>query len=361
MGNQYPFGCASVYAIDSDGLPQELMSISDITLDFSRDAKELVTRRAFADIMALGKGKISGKGTINVVNEAAMTQLYNGVGTSEKGQRLWAQESFTLASGVSTYTAENAANFYQDLGVKKVVGSTNSKILTPTLSTPSIGEYKCSSGVYTFNSNDTSAGMSGLASYLYSKDTTAGARTYTVTTNFVAADTLIVGGATLTATASTTDATNFAVGSTIADTVANIATALAANSTVNAIYTVTHDGTAFTLTETVAGSDNTPAVATYTGTGVVSSGTATASVDAGGNIITLNNVKQAAATFFSMLIQGDLINKQNESKQMNVWLNCCLSNKIGLAWKSEAFNGASFNFEAASDDLNSLGWMSIGA
>ena len=335
MGNQYPFGCASVYAIDTDGLPMELMSISDITLDFSRDSKELVTRRAYADIIALGKGKISGKGTINVINEAAMNQLFNGVGSSTAGQRIWVQDSFTLATGVTSYTAANATNFYQDLGVKKTLSSVNSKVLTPTTSTsPGVGEYYCDSGVYTFNANDNTSGMSGIASYLYSKTATAGARTYTITTNAVAADTLVVGGVTLTATASTTDSTNFAIGSTIAETVTNIVAALNANSTLTA---------------------------TYTGTVVVSSGTATTSVSAGGNIIALSNVKQAAATFFSMLIQGDLINKQNESKQMNVWLNCCLSNKIGLAWKSEAFNGASFDFEATSDDLNSLGWFSVGA
>jgi len=362
MGNQYPFGCASVYAIDTDGLPMELMSISDITLDFSRDSKELVTRRAYADIIALGKGKISGKGTINVINEAAMNQLFNGVGSSTAGQRIWVQDSFTLATGVTSYTAANATNFYQDLGVKKTLSSVNSKVLTPTTSTsPGVGEYYCDSGVYTFNANDNTSGMSGIASYLYSKTATAGARTYTITTNAVAADTLVVGGVTLTATASTTDSTNFAIGSTIAETVTNIVAALNANSTLTATYTATASGATFTLTEVTAGGGNTPAAATYTGTVVVSSGTATTSVSAGGNIIALSNVKQAAATFFSMLIQGDLINKQNESKQMNVWLNCCLSNKIGLAWKSEAFNGASFDFEATSDDLNSLGWFSVGA
>lgn len=108
----------------------------------------------------------------------------------------------------------------------------------------------------------------------------AGARMFTVTTNAVAADTLTVGGVTLTATSSTTDATHFAVGGTIADTVTNIKTALAANSTVTAKYTPTNTGATFTLTETTAGGGNTPAAATYTGTIVVTSGTATTSTAA---------------------------------------------------------------------------------
>jgi len=106
----------------------------------------------------------------------------------------------------------------------------------------------------------------------------AGARTYTVTTNAVAADTLTIDSVVLTATSSTTNGTQFAIGATIADTVTNIKTAIAANSTLSARYTVTGTGAAFTLTETVAGSGHTPSTATYTGTIVVSSGTATTSV-----------------------------------------------------------------------------------
>lgn len=106
----------------------------------------------------------------------------------------------------------------------------------------------------------------------------AGARTYTVTTNAVAADTLVIDTVTLTATASTTNATQFAIGATIADTVTNIKSAITANSTLSARYTVSGTGAAFTLTETVAGAGHTPSAATYTGTIVVSSGTATTSV-----------------------------------------------------------------------------------
>ena len=106
----------------------------------------------------------------------------------------------------------------------------------------------------------------------------AGARTYTVTTNAVANDTLVIDTVTLTATSSTTNGTQFAVGATIADTITNIQTAIAANSTLSAKYTVTKTSTTFTLTETVAGSGFTPSTATYTGTLVITSGTATTSV-----------------------------------------------------------------------------------
>jgi len=99
-------------------------------------------------------------------------------------------------------------------------------------------------------------------------------------TTSTAADTLTVDGITFTATASTTSSTKFAVSSTIAATVANIAIALGDNATVTGTYTVTSSGATFTLTETTAGGGNTPAAATCSGTGVVTSGTAITSTAA---------------------------------------------------------------------------------
>jgi len=97
-----------------------------------------------------------------------------------------------------------------------------------------------------------------------------------------APDVLLIGGTTLTATSGTTDSTDFAVASTIVATVTNIAAALSANSTVTNFYTVTSSDATFTLTETDAGHNSTPLVAsvtnnTGTGTGAVTSGTATTS------------------------------------------------------------------------------------
>lgn len=122
----------------------------------------------------------------------------------------------------------------------------------------------------------------------------AGARTYTVTTNFAADDTLVVGGVTYTAKSSGATGDQFNIGATIAETVTNIKTVLAADTDITGTWNVTNSGATFTLTEKVPGGGDTPAAATTTGTGVVTSGAATTStaVDAvavtGAKFITSN-------------------------------------------------------------------------
>jgi hypothetical protein len=94
---------------------------------------------------------------------------------------------------------------------------------------------------------------------------TAGSNTYTLTTNAVSGDTIVVGGVTLTA------GTDFAVGADISTTATNIAAAIVSKS---ALYTATVSGAAITVTEKSAGGGNTPGAATVTGTIAVTSGTA---------------------------------------------------------------------------------------
>ena len=100
---------------------------------------------------------------------------------------------------------------------------------------------------------------------------TAGSNTYTVATNAVATDTVTFGGVTLTA------GTDFNVGDTAAATATNIAAAFAGNATINATYNVTAEEAVITITEKTAGGGNTPWAMTYTGTLVITAGTATTS------------------------------------------------------------------------------------
>lgn len=108
----------------------------------------------------------------------------------------------------------------------------------------------------------------------------AGARTYTITTNAVAADTFTVAGVTLTAVASGATTTQFNVGADVAATAVNVAAKLNANTTITAKYTATANSGAITLTEKYAGLGNTPGEATTTGTMAVTNGAATTSTAA---------------------------------------------------------------------------------
>jgi len=106
----------------------------------------------------------------------------------------------------------------------------------------------------------------------------AGARTYPITTNAVANDTVTINGVTFTASAATQDATHFVVGVDATATATNLKTALNANTTISALYTATDATGTVTLTEKVVGGLNNPTAATKTGTIVIGAGTTTASV-----------------------------------------------------------------------------------
>lgn len=106
----------------------------------------------------------------------------------------------------------------------------------------------------------------------------AGSRRYTVTASSVAGDTVIIGGVSLTATASTTDSSDYAIGSSVSDVATNIATALNANSTFTQLYKATSSGAVITVTEVIKGNGNTPAAAVCTGSIAITSGDAITSV-----------------------------------------------------------------------------------
>lgn len=105
----------------------------------------------------------------------------------------------------------------------------------------------------------------------------AGARSFTITTNFVADDKITIGGVEFTAKASGATGAQFDVAGTAALTAASLQTVLAANATVSAKYTATVSGAVITLTEKTAGGGDTPTAAVVVGTGAVTSGAATTS------------------------------------------------------------------------------------
>lgn len=136
---------------------------------------------------------------------------------------------------------------------------------------------------------------------------TAGSRTYTITTNggdtaavtgsithtiagIVSGDIVAVDSVSLTA------GTGFTVGTTDALTAANIVTALNANSTFNALYTATSSENIITITEKTAGGGNTPTTMTITGTGTVTNGTAVTSTAKVTGAVTVCGVKLTCGT-----------------------------------------------------------------
>lgn len=183
-----------------------------------------------------------------------------------------------IINGITfTAIASGATGNQFNVGVDTTATATN-LVTTLNANTTINALYTATSSTNTITLTEKTAG--GNTPGAATKTGTIVIGTGTVTTSNPT-DTVTIDGVTFTATASTQDTTNFITGSTIAATATNLKTALAANATVNSIYTVTVSGAIITLTETVAGSGYTPADAVTTGTGVISNGTATTSTSNG--------------------------------------------------------------------------------
>ena len=102
-------------------------------------------------------------------------------------------------------------------------------------------------------------------------DAIAGKCTYTVTNNAVAGDTAVIHGITFTCVESGATGNQFNVGADIAATVTNLQAAIAANTTINALFTVSYLTDTITLEEIVPGGGNTPYNSVTSGTIVMTS------------------------------------------------------------------------------------------
>ena len=126
---------------------------------------------------------------------------------------------------------------------------------------------------------------------------TAGYNEYTITTNAAAStDTVTFDSVTLTA------GTDFTSGATVADTAAAIAAAFQANATLAAKWIFTSNGAKIVVTEKEAGGGDTPGSMTYTGTLVISAGTATPSATT-----TASSTDVTGMTYLASGVAGDIV------------------------------------------------------
>lgn len=142
---------------------------------------------------------------------------------------------------------------------------------------------------------------------------TTGVRTYPISTNAVAGDTVTINSVTFTAVASGATGNQFNVGASTTTTATNLASVLNANTTINALYTATASTNIVTLTEKVSGGGNTPGTMSKTGTIVIGVGTVTTAVPStggyykisGSGSVTLVSVPSQMLTDKSVLAEGN--------------------------------------------------------
>ncbi len=126
---------------------------------------------------------------------------------------------------------------------------------------------------------------------------TAGYREYTITTNAAAStDTITFDSVTLTA------GTDFTSGASASATATAVAAAFAANATLAAKWTFTADGAKICVTEKDAGGGDTPGNMTYTGTVVISAGSATSSATT-----TTTATDVSGMTYLASGVEGDIV------------------------------------------------------
>ncbi|MGL6014987.1 MAG: hypothetical protein ACRCZU_02670, partial [Selenomonadaceae bacterium] len=169
-----------------------------------------------------------------------------------------------------------------------------------------------------------------------------GSRTYPITTNAAAADTVTICGVTFTAVASGATGTQVNVGGTIAATAANLATVLNSNATVSALYTATSDSNGVvTLTEKIA-RGNTPAAATKTGTIVIGTGTVVNSVPTWYKLTITSGVAALTAvttqniTAASVLSEGNTVSELSTATSITPFAGKTIFAAIALSANSSA-------------------------
>lgn len=380
----YQFNVGRLFGIDTNGNPQEFGLLQDVTLDISRELKELKGPNAFAEVIALGSGKISGKASSAEFSTNNLNLMMAGMGDVTKGQYLMASELASLSSVKKDYTVTNAANFYKNLGAKDVsnplnavnmVMSANTKLTapsTPTLTTSPTGG-TIPAGSYSvkvaalnqlgYNSNATfdqqianlKAPTSGVSAAAVAAATSA----LTGNTNVILASVAAVAGAVAYA---------WYVGLTGAETLQIVTTGNSIN-----LNTIVTGGDSAPVADTTGIFDTGNYVIDPTTAGKYTFNQADAAQNknmtvnylwhdtSSGQIINLSNKEMGVAQYFSLFLSSPMVNKQGIQRQCNVWLNAVVSSKLALGWKLGDFQKPQFDFQASSDAANGLGWFSIGA
>lgn len=349
----YQFGVGALFAKFPDGSSVEFGTLQDCNVDFSFDKKELYGRNQFPVKIARAKGKVDCKATYADIKAEALNIVLNG---SISNGELKVAEPLNVTvptGGQVAIDLPTGAALNQVLKVYNVSGTTKVP-MTEVQTTPTVAG--------TYFVDDGNAAVAGTC-------------TYTVTTNFVAGDTVTVEGQTFTAVASAPSVNEFEVGTTIAQSIINLVTLINSDATINANYTATYTATNFTLTENSAGGGNTPSAITVSGTGVITSGTPTpstpgstlkivfATADEGlavqyqydytvptGKSVEIKNAMMGTAPVFEVEFYAAL-----DGNPITVVLNNCTSEKLTMNFKNEDFTIPDFSFSAFSDAADVVG------
>lgn len=160
----YVFGSGVFIGTPPGGTPINFGLAQEVNLNISTTTKALFGQNNFPLAIGSGTRKMSGKAKLARISGQALGNLFFGISPSSGGiQTQFGEIASVNAVSPFTYTTKFQSSFIADQGV---VYSSTGIPLQYVSSSPSIGQYSLSSGVYTFSSAD--AGASVLISYTYS-------------------------------------------------------------------------------------------------------------------------------------------------------------------------------------------------
>ena len=166
---QFSFGSGNAFAVPLSGItdttPIQFGTLQDISVDFDFTMKDLMGQYQFPVASARATAKITGKAKTANFSARALNLIFGSAVTNGMQINTQVAEAGSIAS--ATYTAANSTTFQTDLGVYY---ASTGKAFAKVASAPAVGQYEVNaSGVYTFNTTDTGAGI--LVSYTYTAAT----------------------------------------------------------------------------------------------------------------------------------------------------------------------------------------------
>jgi hypothetical protein len=159
----YVFGSGVLIGTPLGGSPINFGLAQEVTLNISTTTKPLFGQNNFPVAIGSGTRKMSGKAKLARISGQALGNLFFGVGPSVGGvQTQFGEMTSVPATSPFTYSTTFHSSFAADQGV---VYAATGLPLKAVASSPTIGQYTVTGGVYTFSSAD--AGATVLISYSY--------------------------------------------------------------------------------------------------------------------------------------------------------------------------------------------------
>jgi hypothetical protein len=158
---QYNFGAGSLWgtSTNANSTPIRFGGMQGVQVDFSFTTKELYSSYQMPIALGRGAGKIDCKASFAQFNALILNDLFFNLGSAPSTTEIKVADNEAGAiPGSSTYTitVSNSATFTEDLGVIYADGANAGIAFTKVASSPAVGQYSVSAGVYTFASADAS-------------------------------------------------------------------------------------------------------------------------------------------------------------------------------------------------------------